>query len=131
METEQDGGEPSTQQPHSPADGPPPVQVQAVLDHQGRFVQVSQSSLAVLGMTPFQIHGKHLGRLVHPADLPALDMLLRKAVLDESCLEVRFRVQHGQGPWVWVRCDFEPRLPMVQVTLIRSEPPEGFALPGP
>jgi hypothetical protein len=73
----------------------------------GRLVSVNQAFCQMLGCSPGGLAGLNLQDLIHPQDLHAVTLALRRMLLSagrSSRFEVRLR-HKSEGEWIWAECN--------------------------
>jgi diguanylate cyclase (GGDEF)-like protein/PAS domain S-box-containing protein len=78
----------------------------ALVDADGRLLEVNRALASVLGQEPEHLTGARLGELIHPEDAGAARELTRRA-LDEALegFHIDVRLRHADGHAVWVELD--------------------------
>lgn len=72
----------------------------------GTFLYLSPSADWMLGHQPERLVGRTPLDLVHDEDMARLDRALSVLVAGMPCPPVTYRLQHGDGRWIWVETAF-------------------------
>ena len=84
----------------------------AVLEEDGRFVEVNDALADMVGYTPVELVGRTVGEITHPEDLRTnLDHMHRffAGEIDQYRLEKRYLHRNGEAVWVAVTAALVPR----------------------
>ncbi|MCX2740305.1 PAS domain-containing sensor histidine kinase [Pontibacter anaerobius] len=76
----------------------------AVLDEEGTYTFVGDSVTAVLGYVPEELVGVNALSLVHPADLPGVQLALAGLLAMRQTTIPHFRFKAKDGEWRWLEC---------------------------
>jgi two-component system cell cycle sensor histidine kinase/response regulator CckA len=81
----------------------------AVMDREGRFTYVSERSREVLGVSPAEYLGRHIGSSTHPDDRDELLKMVQDIVSGRSDhAQIESRVRRGDGVWRTLRTSASP-----------------------
>ena len=81
----------------------------AVVDHDGRFIYVSEHSREILGIPPQEFIGRAAGEQGPAESLAGIGQVLEKVMSRrQSSGQVEFRAQHADGSWRTLRATASP-----------------------
>jgi PAS domain S-box-containing protein len=80
----------------------------ATFDIDGAVLYASPSHKKVLGYTPKEYETHWAFDLVHPDDVPAIQLQFSSMIETKESCQVEFRHQHSQGGWVYIEAKVTP-----------------------
>jgi len=74
----------------------------AILDVEGKYMYVSPTHTAILGVAPEELIGKNAFEFIHPDDLERTSGILQRMGSENRVLVEPFRLQNHKKEWRWI-----------------------------
>ena len=84
--------------------------IHAILDYDGNFTYMSQSSKKIIGLDHQSLIGKEFFKMIHPDDVNEVKNNFKKVLKKEKIDLIQFRIKNSINNWIWLETKIENKI---------------------